>query len=49
MATETQKAGETKDKMVDVIYATDKEMKQILLPQGMDYKDGIKWLQRKDE
>lgn len=49
MATDTQKAGETKDKMVDVMYATDKEMKQILLPQGMDYKDGIKWLQRKDE
>lgn len=49
MATETQKAGETKDKMVDVLYTSDKEMKQIILPQGMDYKDGVKWLQRKDE
>jgi len=44
------KAGETKEKNVDVLHADrDSPNKQIVLPHAMDYKEGIKWLQRKDE
>lgn len=39
----------TEDLLVDVNWNRDAEAKQILLPEGMSLRDGIKWLERKEE
>jgi len=40
---------QTQDKQVDVLHASDATQKQIVLPAGMDYRDAMKWLERKNE